>query len=464
MTSSIKTHQNGYQNVKTTQILPVDSSKTFKNVSPINGHASFPDDWDFELDEETADGQNLRKTAAWLKHSDVPVAFPTETVYGLGADATRSEAVKGIYKAKQRPADNPLIVHVCSLNQLRQLLLPLTDLKSGPNGTAHDLIPDIYKSLIQKFWPGPLTILLPNPDGSRLAPEVTAGLPTFGARMPNNLLAMALIKQAGVPLAAPSANASTRPSPTAAEHVYDDLNGRIDMILDGGPCDVGVESTVVDGLSDPPCILRPGGISIDQLRLCPGWENVIIGYKDTSEKGSAPKAPGMKYRHYSPRAKVILYDAGQPRPNLMEVMERFRVGKSIGCILTKNWEPLCQYTEVGAGKSKDGTKVVEPMNHGVPSPSNSGFGRLMQSTSVHASRTAHRSPVQLDDGVEAADVWEISLRGGADSIARGLFAALRELDKQGVHIILVEGIDEHEGARAAAIMNRLRKAAEMEIR
>ena len=270
-----------------TDILPIDPTKIGQIVLHDNPE-SLLDEWDLKWEVNTADLTHMKRAAAQLRSTDIPVAFPTETVYGLGADATRSTAVQGIFQVKQRPSDNPLIVHVCSIQQLKEILCS--------NG-SHESIPAIYEPLIQKFWPGPLTIILPNPKGSPLAPEVTAGLSTFGARMPRSLLALVLIKLAGVPLAAPSANASTRPSPTAAEHVKDDLDGRIEMILDGGPCDVGVESTVVDGLTHPPSILRPGGISIERLRKCPGWEGVIVGYKDAPEKGIKPRAPGMKYRH-----------------------------------------------------------------------------------------------------------------------------------------------------------------------
>ncbi|KAF1736203.1 Threonylcarbamoyl-AMP synthase [Beauveria bassiana] len=211
----------------------------------------------------------LAQAGVHLRDRDTPVAFPTETVYGLGADATRSAAVKGIYAAKGRPSDNPLIVHVCDLQMLRRL--------TGTDAAARDGLPERYGALIDRFWPGPLTILLPNAQPSRLAPEVTAGLATFGVRMPSSPLALSLIKLAGVPLAAPSANASTKPSPTAAHHVRHDLDGRIELILDGGPSQVGVESTVVDGLCDPPIVLRPGGISMEELRSCPGWEHVRRG-------------------------------------------------------------------------------------------------------------------------------------------------------------------------------------------
>jgi L-threonylcarbamoyladenylate synthase len=251
--------------------------------------------WELPTNPTSPTLENINLAASHLLTTDIPVAFPTETVYGLGADATRSSAVKGIYTTKGRPSDNPLIIHVCDLTMLRSLL-------DRP-------IPDIYIPLIKKFWPGPLTILLPNPPGSKLAPEVTAGNSTFGARMPNTPLALSLIKAAGVPLAAPSANASTKPSPTTAQHVLHDLDGKIEFILDGGSCQVGLESTFVDGLASPPRILRPGGVSIDLIREVEGFEGVEKSYLDASEEGSkAPLAPGMKYKHYSPKAKVVLYE------------------------------------------------------------------------------------------------------------------------------------------------------------
>ncbi len=184
---------------------------------------------------------------------------------------------------------------------------------------------------------------MPNPIPSKLAPEVTAGLETFGVRMPASPLARSLIKLVGAPLAAPSANASTKPSPTTAAHVLEDLDGRIELILDGGSCPVGVESTVVDGLCDPPAVLRPGGVSIDELRKCPGWKNVEKAYKDHSETGkAAPRAPGMKYKHYSPRAQVVLYEA--TRPSLHKGVDQQALelkddnSNIVGVIRTRYWQ------------------------------------------------------------------------------------------------------------------------------
>lgn len=411
--------------LKKTSILPVDVSWIGK--FHFSGSCqSFLEDWHIEVDRDSPDAIHLLEAAEKLRSTDVPVAFPTETVYGLGADATRSSAVLGIYKAKQRPADNPLIVHICSLVQLRHLLQPHANsalttakLESKDDG---DPIPAIYHSLIQRFWPGPLTILLSNPSDTILASEVTAGLPTFGVRMPSSRLALALINLADIPLAAPSANASTKPSPTTAAHVLHDLNGRIEVILDGGPCEVGVESTVVDGLSDPPLILRPGGISIELLRECQGWENVMKGYKDGSERGKAPRAPGMKYKHYSPRAKVILVEAGDGSGRLDSSIVRGYMAhgvKSIGILRTRHWKA-----------DHFGTTLVD------------GDGNRLK----------------------APKIINISLGETTAGIARGLFSGLRELDQQGVDVIFVEGIDDSEGDAAAAVMNRLRKAAEVEVK
>jgi len=311
-----------------TRILPIETSnvKLGKFTNPKS----------LETWEVLTSLAPLHEAVKHLKTSNIPVGFPTETVYGLGADATRSDAVKGIYKAKGRPSDNPLIIHVSDLSMLRSYLAPSF-------GTT-DSIPRIYKPLIERFWPGPLTILLPNPTPSKLAPEVTAGLPSFGVRMPNSPLALSLIRLVGVPLAAPSANASTKPSPTTAEHVRYDLDGRIELILDGGPCLVGVESTVVDGLCNPPVVLRPGGVSIDRIRECEGWEDVVKGYEDASEVGMAtPRAPGMKYKHYSPKAKVVLYESSfkfcdSDIQNELLALTSSGIMPNIGIVRTKAWK------------------------------------------------------------------------------------------------------------------------------
>ena len=476
-----------------TRVLPVTATATdlghFENAASL-------EKWVLP----TTGLEPLQEAARHLKSSSIPVGFPTETVYGLGADATRSEAVKGIYKAKGRPSDNPLIVHVCDLTMLRSLVAS----PEHPSPST-DPIPAIYKPLIKKFWPGPLTILLPNPNPSKLAPEVTAGLPSFGARMPESPLALSLICLAGAPLAAPSANASTKPSPTTAEHVLHDLDGRIEVILDGGPCQVGVESTVVDGLCDPPLVLRPGGISIDRIRECEGWEGELRGYKDACEVGAdAPRAPGMKYKHYSPKAKVVLYEANSrrdsdggraslPREAWSIVTAKDRqiahLGyelldrpANIGIVSTRNWNDWAGFH--AAKWSIDDMDVFTKIVHRQTIETCNSFlmqqGELWQGGTgpmpyLHGGRgppawtePPHNTTQAVIDSLQqsgsgsgdrhVANVIEISLGKETKDIAHGLFSALRELDQRGVDVIYVEGIED-EGDIAAAVMNRLRKAA-----
>ena len=405
------------------------------------------DHWGVDTECDNDAIASLQEAAAYLRTSDNPVAIPTETVYGLAADATRSASTKGIYAAKGRPSDNPLIVHVCDLEMLRSLLDGTTT--SSPE---EDPIPARYKPLIDRFWPGPLTLLMPNPSPSKLAPEVTARLPSFGARMPSTPLALSLIKLAGVPLAAPSANASTKPSPTTAQHVKHDLDGKIELILDGGPCAVGVESTVVDGLCDPPAVLRPGGVGIDELRTCPGWENVVKAYEDHGYDGkSAPRAPGMKYKHYSPKARVVLYEAtckegsdgitpSDAQTACSSSMENGDVAgsangrptrKKIGIIRTQRWKQ-------GAGLRSDKLRLAT----GEPGTSYDVLeGHLVDGS-----------------GEVVGELLDIDLGRDTRRIAQGLFWALRELDQRGADIIFVDGIED-EIDIAGAVMNRLRKAA-----
>jgi L-threonylcarbamoyladenylate synthase len=444
-----------------TEILPVDPLKLGKLTIKPSEEESLVEEWDIAY-EQGQDLENLQRAAKELRDTDTPVAFPTETVYGLGADATRSSAVRAIFAAKGRPADNPLIVHIHSIPQLRALLNGTKEARDdGP-----DPIPNIYKPLIKKFWPGPLTIILPTPQGSVLAPEVTAGLNTFGARMPRSILSLALMRLAGVPLAGPSANASTRPSPTAAEHVKDDLDGRIHTIVDGGPCEVGVESTVVDGLSYPPSILRPGGVTVEQLRQCPGWEGVVIGYKDKHEEGVKPRAPGMKYRHYSPKATVVLYEAGAKRPALEDIVGQGGARTSIGIIRSKVWPkglglPLGE-DDATSGR-ENGVSEATPAPQAPADSSRPGVSNLLRSVIQHQIPHATHHTIK-SAALPSILVWDIARGTSTEEVARGLFSALRELDKKGVDMIFVEGIDDEKGDDiAAAVMNRLRKAAEIKI-
>ncbi|KAG8623823.1 hypothetical protein KVT40_008799 [Elsinoe batatas] len=456
-----------------TQIVPIAPSKLGEFLDGANWRSQLTlDDWSLEL-YDTADARHLVEAAQLLRNSTIPVAFPTETVYGLGADATRSEAVKGIYKAKQRPSDNPLIVHIASLQQLRCLLLGS---RSATNPSLYepctDPIPDIYKPLIEKFWPGPLTILLPVPENSPLAPETTAGLATFGARMPRNLLALALIKLADRPIAAPSANASTKPSPTAAEHVYHDLAGRIEMIVDGGPCQVGVESTVVDGLVSPPVILRPGGVSIGQIREVKGWEKTTIAYEDkvlTEGKKEGPRAPGMKYRHYSPKAKVMLFESGRDC-GIGDLAGAAGPRRRVGVVRTKRWKQIgTEENALTNGQARAANGITRPearaqhvVEHGGDLPIDPPLVQMLAEQSQYQARQIHETELATDDG--AIEVLDISIGPDTIDIARGLFSALRDLDKKDLDAIIVEGIKDGNGDDvSAAVMNRLRKAAEVNV-
>lgn len=221
------------------------------------------------------------------------VAMPTETVYGLSADALNGKAVEKIFKAKGRPMDNPLIVHIASIDDIYKLVSDF---------------PQKAQILAEKFWPGALTIILPKSD--IIPDEVSAGLSTVAIRFPSNPIAHKLIKKSS-PLAAPSANLSGSPSPTNAKHVYDDMNGRIDAIIDGGECEVGVESTVITLATNPPRLLRPGGITLEQLQNAIGEVIVDDAVLNPLKKNTVASSPGMKYKHYSPKADIILIKSSE---------------------------------------------------------------------------------------------------------------------------------------------------------
>lgn len=234
------------------------------------------------------DGGHIKKAARILADGGL-VAFPTETVYGIGANALNPEAVRGIFEAKGRPQDNPLIVHVTTLGEMEPLVAEF---------------PDSARRLADAFWPGPLTIILPKTGA---VPEVTSGgLDTVAVRMPSHPVARAIIRQSGVPVAAPSANRSGGPSPTVAQHCIFDLSGRVDMILDGGPCEVGVESTVLSLTGRVPRILRPGAVTLAALQALLGPVEVDPAVTHKMDEGQAAASPGMKYRHYAPKAGMVL--------------------------------------------------------------------------------------------------------------------------------------------------------------
>lgn len=231
------------------------------------------------------------ETAAQILKEGGLVGMPTETVYGLAANALDGKAVAKIFAVKGRPMDNPLIVHISEFDQINRLV---------------QSVPETARRLAARFWPGPLTIILPK---SELIPdEVSAGLPTVAVRFPSHPVARALIQAAGLPLAAPSANLSGHPSPTTAEHVMNDLSGKIEAVLDGGACGVGVESTVVTLAADPPRLLRPGGITLEQLRAVLGEVELDPAVLHPLAAGVRATSPGMKYKHYSPKANVVILD------------------------------------------------------------------------------------------------------------------------------------------------------------
>ena len=239
---------------------------------------------------EKCDEAELLEVAEILKNGGL-VAIPTETVYGLAANAYNGEAVSKVFEAKGRPTDNPMIVHISSVEEIHPLV---TD------------FPEKAKALAEAFWPGPLTMILPKSD---LVPrEVAPRLETVAVRMPSHPVARRIIELAGVPLAAPSANSSGSPSPTTAQHVLHDLDGKIDAVVDGGECDVGIESTVITLATDVPRLLRPGGITVSQLESVLGHVEVDPAVISELEDGVAPASPGMKYKHYSPKAEVYIVE------------------------------------------------------------------------------------------------------------------------------------------------------------
>ena len=270
----------------------------------------------------TVDKNELKSTsyphiqqAAKLLQQEEVVAFPTETVYGLGANAYSDKAVAKIFQAKGRPSDNPLIVHISNKNQLTELV---------------DNIPAHAEKLMEKFWPGPLTVIFPKKNNA--SELVTAGLDTIAIRMPDHPVALALIEESGLPLAAPSANLSGKPSPTTAKHVVDDLEGKIAGIVDGGPTGVGLESTVVDCTTEFPIILRPGGVTKEQLEQVVGEVDVdpALASENVELK---PKSPGMKYTHYAPIAPLYIVEGDVDY--LQHVVDKSRAdGKVVGVLST----------------------------------------------------------------------------------------------------------------------------------
>jgi len=324
----------------------------------------------------------IAKASKLIRAGDV-VAFPTETVYGLGTNALDYNSVSKIYAIKGRPSDNPLIVHVADKQMLSILVSE---------------IPSAADRIITKFWPGPITIVLKK---SKIVPNITTGgLSTIAVRMPRNNVALALIRMSGVPIAAPSANISGKPSPTKASHVKDDLDGKLKLILDGGSTEIGIESTVVDMTKPSPVILRPGGISKESISSEIGpisFHNSLLGGDTTSVKIN--RSPGMKYRHYSPNAHVVLVEGTQANAKIKieELTEKLRSeGKRVSIMTTS------------------------------------------KSLNIRA------------------DIFQY-MGNTLESIARNLFANLRLADKNNIDVIIVQGVSYN--SVGFAIMNRLKKAA-----
>lgn len=328
--------------------------------------------------------EELAEAAQILRDGGL-VAFPTETVYGLGANALDETAAKKIYAAKGRPSDNPLIAHISCLEELEPLVA---------------YIPEAGRKLAEAFWPGPLTMVFPKSD---IVPYgTTGGLDTVAVRMPSDPVANRLIKLAGVPVAAPSANTSGRPSPTTAQHVWQDMEGKIEMILDGGPVGIGVESTIVDVSGDVPTLLRPGAITMEMLRETVGQVEIDPAIQAPPSADLRPKAPGMKYRHYAPKADLTLVE-----------------GETEAVVETIN--------RLAGEKLAEGRKV------GI----------------ICTDETKDRYPAGMLESIGA--------RARQETVAHNLYAVLRDFDDRGAEYIFSEGFSEDNLGRA--IMNRLNKAA-----
>lgn len=279
----------------------------------------------------------ILQAAELLRRYEV-VAIPTETVYGLAGNASSDEAVMKIYGAKGRPADNPLIIHIGEVAQLHQFVAE---------------IPEKAYKLMEVFWPGPLTIIFHRKEGV-LSGKATANLSTVAVRMPDHPVARAIIKASGLPIAAPSANRSGKPSPTTAKHVQDDLDGRIAAIVDGGPTGIGVESTVLDCTAEIPIILRPGGISKEQIEAVIGK---VAADPALTNEGEAPKSPGMKYTHYAPEAPLYLVKGGRTAIQQL-INEKKRSGLTVGVLTTEENQSYYDADAILACGRRDALETV----------------------------------------------------------------------------------------------------------
>ncbi len=336
-----------------------------------------------KIDEENIDEALISQAGKIIKNGGL-VAFPTETVYGLGGDALNRESSKKIYAAKGRPSDNPLIVHIADIRDMDAIVLKVTE--------------NALK-LAERFWPGPLTMILKKSD--RVPLETTGGLDSVAIRMPVHKTAAAFIKAAGGYVAAPSANISGKPSPTSAKYVIQDMDGRIDMIIDGGDSGIGLESTIVDLTGNIPVLLRPGYITVEQLREVLGNVDVDKTILDGDCK-ERPKAPGMKYRHYAPKGELTIVE-----------------GQALA--------------------------VVEKINE------------LTHEAEIKNKKVCVIATDENADSYEAGVIKSIGSRNDEDIIAHRLYTILRECDDENVDVIYSESFD--SAGIGQAIMNRLLKAA-----
>jgi L-threonylcarbamoyladenylate synthase len=342
-----------------------------------------------EVNSQKPETEKIRIAADFIKKGGL-VAFPTETVYGLGVDALNPKAILALFEAKKRPLDNPPIVHVGNVKDVYRLA---------------ETVPSRAERLMETFWPGPLTLIFKR---SAIVPSVTvAGLDTIAIRMPNHNVALALLRESNCPIAAPSANLAGKPSPTTAKHVLDDLNGRVDAVLDAGSTCIGVESTVLDMTVDPPQILRPGGTSYEDLKKNLGrveLNPIAVAEKEVPVEKA--RSPGVKHKHYAPNADVILVEGevSAITSKVKELAEFYmRKGKKVGVLAT---DETASYYTVDIVKS-------------------------------------------------------LGTRGDLTVIAKNLFRLLREFDSESVDVIIAESVP-FEGL-GLAVMNRLRKASGYKI-
>ena len=366
------------------------------------------------------------KEAARILHSGGLVAFPTETVYGLGGNALDEDAARKIYAAKGRPSDNPLIAHVSCVEEVEPLVKE---------------IPEAGRKLMEAFWPGPLTMIFPKSE--KVPYGTTGGLDTVAIRMPDDPVANRLIALAGVPVAAPSANTSGRPSPTTADHVWQDMNGRIEMIIDGGPVGIGVESTIVDVSSAVPAVLRPGAITMEMLAEVLGEVSVDPAILGPLSADVRPKAPGMKYKHYAPKADLTLVEPGTGADRESRAEQVTGAEQKNGADRNTG-----AYPETGLDETQLQAMI-----------------RKVRELSREKIEAGYKVGVictdESRDCYTDGEVRSIGARKSQPSVAHNLYALLREFDDLGVDYIFSESFPkDHLGQ---AIMNRLSKAAGYKI-